>query len=133
MFERVLHLSWRSLCHIDTSLLICSANQWTSVYMIETSVMKELILRRCFIHLVVGFELCTTGIWRRSVNHLDHSDHSFSTYARISKKRSCAYQGVRNFSFWAYVSHMYIPLNNKQASAQRLKLICKPRICKPSR
>ena len=57
------------LCLIDTSLLICSANQWTSVYMIETSVLKELILRRCFIHLVVGLDLCTTGIWRRSVNH----------------------------------------------------------------
>ena len=29
--------------HIETSQLICSANQWTGFYMIETSVMKELI------------------------------------------------------------------------------------------
>ena len=30
--------------HIDTSLLICSANQWTGFYMIETSVMKKLLM-----------------------------------------------------------------------------------------
>ena len=29
--------------HIETSSLICYANQWTGVYMIETSVIKELI------------------------------------------------------------------------------------------
>ena len=28
--------------HIETSLLICRANQWTGLYMIGTSVMKEL-------------------------------------------------------------------------------------------
>ena len=28
--------------HIETSPLICSANQWTGFYMIGTSVMKEL-------------------------------------------------------------------------------------------
>ena len=28
--------------HIENSLSICKANQWTGFYMIETSVMKEL-------------------------------------------------------------------------------------------
>ena len=31
------------LCHIETSPLILSANQWTGIYMIETCVIKELI------------------------------------------------------------------------------------------
>ena len=30
--------------HIETSPLICSANQWAGFYMITASVMKELIL-----------------------------------------------------------------------------------------
>ena len=29
-------------CHIETSPLICKANQWTDFYMITDSVMKEL-------------------------------------------------------------------------------------------
>ena len=29
------------LCYTEISRLICSANQWTGFYMIETSVMKE--------------------------------------------------------------------------------------------
>ena len=29
--------------HIETNLLICSANQWTGFYIIGISVMKELI------------------------------------------------------------------------------------------
>ena len=29
------------LYHVETSPLICSVNQWTSFYMIVTSVMKE--------------------------------------------------------------------------------------------
>ena len=29
--------------HIETSLFICKANQWTGFYEIESSVMKELI------------------------------------------------------------------------------------------
>ena len=32
----------RGLCYIETSPLICRANQWTGFYMIRTSVMKEL-------------------------------------------------------------------------------------------
>ena len=32
--------------HIETSALICSANHWTSFYMIGTSVMKKLIIVR---------------------------------------------------------------------------------------
>ena len=35
--------------HIETSLLICRANQWTGVYMIGTSVMKELKASNFFI------------------------------------------------------------------------------------
>ena len=38
----VLTLHDGGLYDIETSSLICSANQWTGVYMIETSVMKEL-------------------------------------------------------------------------------------------
>ena len=30
-------------CHIETSPLICKANQWTGFYMTTTPVMKELI------------------------------------------------------------------------------------------
>ena len=30
--------------HIETSPLICSANQWTGVYMIGTSLMQKLLL-----------------------------------------------------------------------------------------
>ena len=38
-----LALSWRrGPYHIETSPVICSANQWTGFYMIGTSVMKEL-------------------------------------------------------------------------------------------
>ena len=59
MFKRVLntfllgtkpvkHFTFNSFMtgtyHIDTSLLICSANQWTGFYMIETSVMKKLLM-----------------------------------------------------------------------------------------
>ena len=40
------HLLFHEGCpyHIETSPLICSANQWTGFYMIETYVMKELKL-----------------------------------------------------------------------------------------
>ena len=34
--------------HIETSPLICSANQWTGFYMITASVMKELTSRSEF-------------------------------------------------------------------------------------
>ena len=34
--------------HIETSPLICTGNQWTGFYMIETFVMKELILSMYF-------------------------------------------------------------------------------------
>ena len=37
-----LTLSWRRSYHIETSPLICRANQWTGFYMIATSVIKEL-------------------------------------------------------------------------------------------
>ena len=30
--------------HIETSLLICYANQWTGFYMIEISIMNELVV-----------------------------------------------------------------------------------------
>ena len=37
-----LTLSWWSCSHIETSPLICSANQWTCFYMITAFIMKEL-------------------------------------------------------------------------------------------
>ena len=36
-------LSWRSPYHIETSPLMCSANQWAGFFKIGISVMKELI------------------------------------------------------------------------------------------
>ena len=46
-----LTLTWRRcLSHIETSPLICSANQWTGFYMIWTSVVKELIILSFFGH-----------------------------------------------------------------------------------
>ena len=30
-------------CHVETSPLTCSANQWTSFYKVRTSIMKEFI------------------------------------------------------------------------------------------
>ena len=55
-FNICLTLSWRRfLCHhIETSPLVCRANQWTGFYMITASVMKELI---CFViksHLAIS-------------------------------------------------------------------------------
>ena len=37
--------------HIETSLLIYFANQWTDFYMIRTSVMNELNYFTCFISI----------------------------------------------------------------------------------
>ena len=34
----------RGRYHIETNLLICSANQWTGFYMITASAMKEFII-----------------------------------------------------------------------------------------
>ena len=39
-----LTLSRRSRYHIETSPLICFANQWTGFYMISASVVKELMV-----------------------------------------------------------------------------------------
>ena len=54
--------------HIETSPVICSANQWTGFYMITTSVMKELRETSCPISVATI------------------SGHSFSTYAKFSEK-----------------------------------------------
>ena len=43
-----LTLSWRGPHHIETSPLICRANQRIGFYMIETSIMKELINKWVF-------------------------------------------------------------------------------------
>ena len=58
-------MKWRRshLCHIETSPLICRANQWTSFYMIGTSVMKE-IKRQTYVSSM--FQL----IWGSSTSHL---------------------------------------------------------------
>ena len=40
--ESTLTLSRRGRYHIETSTLICRANQWTGFYLITASVMKEL-------------------------------------------------------------------------------------------
>ena len=38
--------------HIETSRLICRANQWTSFYKIRTSVMKELNAK--YVHVFIA-------------------------------------------------------------------------------
>ena len=43
LFIKGLTLHDRSPYDIETSLLSCSANQWTGFYIIETSIMQELI------------------------------------------------------------------------------------------
>ena len=43
--EFILTLSWRRSLYIETSPLICGANQWNGFYMITASVMKELNLK----------------------------------------------------------------------------------------
>ena len=48
--------------HIETSPLICSANQWSGFYMIGTSVMKEL---RITLIYEANFSLST---WLQSVS-----------------------------------------------------------------
>ena len=51
MMKRViLTLSWRGRYHIETSPLICRANQWTGFYMITASVMKVLT-KKCYFGL----------------------------------------------------------------------------------
>ena len=42
--------------HIETSPLICSANQWTGFYMIWISVIKELTLGKTLIELIDTFQ-----------------------------------------------------------------------------
>ena len=51
--------------HVETSLLICSANQWSGFYMIGTSVMKELNWR-CGVEVISTAQL-----------HLTHSEIRF--------------------------------------------------------
>ena len=50
--------------HIETSPLICSANQWSGFYMIGTSVMKEL---RITLIYEANFSLST---WLQSVSEV---------------------------------------------------------------
>ena len=53
----------RGLYHIETSPLICSANQWTSFYMITTSVIKELMAK-----------------WRNAQRKLDAKNPKLSSF-----------------------------------------------------
>ena len=48
--NKVLTLSWRRPLYIETTPLICSANQWTGFYMIAASIMKGLT-QICWSHL----------------------------------------------------------------------------------
>ena len=47
--------------HIETSPLICKANQWTGFYMIRTSVMKELIKLSVYVLLGKDHVLCSVS------------------------------------------------------------------------
>ena len=58
-------------CHIETSPLICRANQWTCIYMIETFVMKELNHFKLVSEAYVGH--CQTSLmklFRKNSYHL---------------------------------------------------------------
>ena len=48
--------------HIETSPLICSANQWTGFFMIMASVMKELNMCDIIIYLIGKHKLASSNI-----------------------------------------------------------------------
>ena len=56
-------------CHIETSPLICWANQWTGFYMVGITVMKELIHPIFLLNLQLSI---TRGEFRLLQNHLYH-------------------------------------------------------------
>ena len=70
--------------HIDTSLLICSTNQWTGFYMIGTSsVMKELIVNLFQVNVHSFYPLktrktlvfsCFQGVWNNNIGLLGFLD-----------------------------------------------------------
>ena len=68
---KLLTLSWRRIYHIETSPLICSANQLTGFYMTETSVMKELPPRSlCLPQMNIYKNKKNLGLyWFRDLRH----------------------------------------------------------------
>ena len=58
--------------HIETSPLICSANQWTGFYTIMASVMKELNI--CFLHIYhLPYFSCSKKIFSVMLSALQYS------------------------------------------------------------
>ena len=57
--ERLNSLMTGGPYHIETSLLICKANQWTGFYTTVTSVIKKLML--CYLYVFIEiYSLITT-------------------------------------------------------------------------
>ena len=55
--------------HIETSPLICGANQWTGVYMITASVMKDLSPQHCVsANSLFSTFVSPSGIWSESMS-----------------------------------------------------------------
>ena len=58
--------------HIETSPLVCCANQWTGFYMITASVMKELISATGF-GVIYDYYKGTFIPLRKNITHQEHS------------------------------------------------------------
>ena len=87
-----LTLSWRGLLYIETSPLICRANQWTGFYMITASVMKELILT----NNSNSFQKSGTTETGLSDFHKLISTFFKSHFSRLSRK-AIYYRNYKNF------------------------------------
>ena len=78
-----------SRCHIETSPLICGANQWTGFYTITTSVMKELSSQHCVsANSLFSTFVSPSGIWCESMSE-----------AAVQR---CSYEKV----FWKYETNL---------------------------
>ena len=78
-------------CHIETSSLICSANQWIGFYMIGITVLKELIHPFFLLNLQLNI---TRGEFRLLQNHLHH--HVFSCYFRHGVTKAFSFDKQNN-------------------------------------
>ena len=76
--------------HIETSSLICFANQWTGFYMLGTSVVKE--LRHC----TMGWKNVDLNTLEKTRNGLEKRKHKFKVI--IKRKAAIRLRCVVQFS-----------------------------------
>ena len=88
--EHTLILSWLSRYHIESSPLICRANQWNGFYMITVSVIKELKWNK---HEHLHFaDFCVKNIF----NSFHSTGIFLHSLKNISKRKVCwCFQGHR--------------------------------------